>query len=187
MKRAGRNVLRTHKLIGAAAAEKRSLAVACDVDVENTREGAKAALHSANVHASFSEFIEQKVAKTVLAHAAHQTNLDPPGRYGQGAVGPNATAVQFQLRAKTFPAWGRPRVHAANHVHIEITKDKKVCGGIFFAAHGGGILSFLNAGPAHGGLSAALVARSASCLVLSCDKTASACLEEPIGGISHRS
>ena len=116
---------RIHELIGAAAAEKRALAVACDVDVENTREGARAALHSANVHASFSELIEQKVAKTVLAHAPEQTNVDPPGSDGQGAVGPNATAVQFQLRAKTFPAWGRPCVHAANHVHIEITKDEK--------------------------------------------------------------
>src|SRR5258707_3768588 len=187
MKRAGGNVWRTHKLISPAAAEKRALAVACDVDVENTCYGARAALHTANVHASFSECIEQKVAKTVLAHAPEQTNVDPPGSDGQGAVGPNATAVQFQLRAKTFAAGGRPRVHAANHIHIEITKDEKVWGGIFFAAHGGGILSSLNAVPAHSSLSAALVASSASRLWLSCDKTASACLEEPIGEISHRS
>src|SRR5229473_8121961 len=93
MKRAGGNVWRTHKLISPAAAEKGALAVACDVDVENTREGASAALHTANVHASFSEFIEQKVAKTVLAHAPEQTNVDPPGSEGQGAVGPNATEI----------------------------------------------------------------------------------------------
>ena len=85
-----------------------------------------AALHTANIHASFSECIEQEVAKMVLAHAPEQTNVDPPGSDGQGAVGPNATAVQFQLRAKTFAAGGWPRVHAANHVHIEITKDEKV-------------------------------------------------------------
>jgi hypothetical protein len=49
--------------------------------------------------------------------------------------------VHFQLRAKTFASRGRPPVHPADHVHIEIAKYEQACGGIFFAAHGGGILS----------------------------------------------
>jgi hypothetical protein len=141
------------KLIGAAAPEKRALTVGRDVDVENTREGASTALHTANVHASFSERVEQIVAKTVLPHAPEQTNVYPPGSDGQGAVGSNAAAVQFQLRAKAFAAGSRPLIHAANHVYIEIAKDEKAWGGVFFAAHGGGILSFLNAGSPQGGLS----------------------------------
>src|SRR5258706_9839 len=90
MKRAGGNVWRTHKLIGPAAAEKGALAVACDVDVENTREGARAALHTANVHAGFSECIEQKVAKTGLAHAPEQANVGPPATPAQGPCCPKA-------------------------------------------------------------------------------------------------
>src|SRR5882672_8154134 len=68
-KPAGWNFWRAHKLIGPAAAEKRALAVTRDVDIEKSGESARAALHPANVHASFSECLEQQVAKTILAHA----------------------------------------------------------------------------------------------------------------------
>jgi len=72
----------------------------------------------------------------VAAHAAQQTNLEPPGRYSQGAVGANAAAIQFQLWGKTFASGNRPGVHVANHIYIEIAKYEKACSGIFFAAHG---------------------------------------------------
>src|SRR6266436_10227510 len=78
-KPAGWNFWRAHKLIGPAAAEKRALAVTRDVDVEHPRERARTALHPANVHASFSECIQQQVTKSVLAHAPQQSNFDPPG------------------------------------------------------------------------------------------------------------
>src|SRR5271169_6136693 len=68
-------------------------------------------------------------------------NRSPPTHPSNRTLIPHATAVQFQLWAKTLASGSRPRLHPPNHVHVQITKDQKACGRIFFAAHGGGILS----------------------------------------------
>src|SRR3989449_10096296 len=59
--------------IGRAAAEKSSLAVRCDIHIEQTRHRLGAALHPADVHSRSPEHVQQIFAKIVAAHTAEQS------------------------------------------------------------------------------------------------------------------
>src|SRR5262249_35551032 len=110
-------------LAGAAAAEEGALAIWRDVDVEKAGHCLRRAMDVGCAYAALRQFLEDSITNCVLTNLGDQGWAYFPASQGDGAVGGDSSAMQFDVVREALFTGVRPSSHTSDDIGVDVTEN----------------------------------------------------------------